>query len=103
NVRELQNVVRRMVVLHQGSEVTAAMLPPSIRAGIIVEPALAGSARVSRPGPAAVAPFWEQERAIIESAIEAHAGNIARAAAALEISPSTIYRKRQAWLERRTA
>ena len=26
-----------------------------------------------------------------------HGGNISRAAAALEISPSTIYRKRQAW------
>ena len=101
NVRELQNAVRRMVVLHQGQEVSVAMLPPGIRAGA----APAGSPMSSRPRPApgAVAPFWEQERAIIESAIEAHAGNIARAAAALEISPSTIYRKRQAWLERRTA
>jgi two-component system repressor protein LuxO len=35
--------------------------------------------------------------------LTAFEGNISRAAAALEISPSTIYRKRQAWTERRTA
>jgi len=105
NVRELQNIVRRMVVLHQGSVVTAEMLPPAIRAGVGTTAELAGAASLSalRSATGAVAPFWEQERAIIESAIEAHAGNIARAAAALEISPSTIYRKRQAWSERRTA
>nr|WP_245576886.1 sigma-54 dependent transcriptional regulator [Kaistia adipata] len=101
NVRELQNAVRRMVVLHQGHDVTVAMLPPGIRAG--AGPAGLGLPSTPRLASGAVAPFWEQERAIIESAIEAHAGNIARAAAALEISPSTIYRKRQAWLERRTA
>lgn len=101
NVRELQNVIRRMVVLHQGSDVTVAMLPAAIRGGV---PARMGAAIADgRPQIGPVAPFWEQERSIIESAVEAHGGNIARAAAALEISPSTIYRKRQAWLERRTA
>jgi len=102
NVRELQNAIRRVVVLHQGAEVTVAMLPQTIRTGgplsrnefAVVE---------TRSAPQVVAPFWEQERSIIECAVEAHGGNIARAAAALEISPSTIYRKRQAWLERRTA
>jgi two-component system repressor protein LuxO len=105
NVRELQNVIRRMVVLHRGGDITAAMLPPAIRAGALAgsEVAASASRSLSRLAPGSVAPFWEQERAIIEAAIEAHAGNVARAAAALEISPSTIYRKRQAWLERRTA
>jgi two-component system repressor protein LuxO len=102
NVRELQNAIRRMVVLHQGDEVTVAMLPPTIRRG-----AMAVSndfaAVETRTATNIVAPFWEQERSIIECAVVAHGGNIARAAAALEISPSTIYRKRQAWLERRTA
>ena len=37
--------------------------------------------------------------AIIEEAIESFGGNIALAAQALELSPSTIYRKRQAWAE----
>jgi DNA-binding NtrC family response regulator len=46
-----------------------------------------------------VLPMWRQEQKIIEDAIRTFAGNIALAAAALELSPSTIYRKRQAWAE----
>ena len=46
-----------------------------------------------------VLPMWRQEQRIIENAIQCFAGNIAAAAAALELSPSTIYRKRQAWAE----
>jgi two-component system repressor protein LuxO len=43
--------------------------------------------------------MWRQEQRIIEEAIESFGGNIALAAQALELSPSTIYRKRQAWAE----
>jgi DNA-binding NtrC family response regulator len=52
-----------------------------------------------------VMPMWRQEQRIIEEAIQQFAGNVAMAAAALELSPSTIYRKRQAWAEmdKRTA
>lgn len=46
-----------------------------------------------------VMPMWRQEQRIIENAIEQFAGNVALAAAALELSPSTIYRKRQAWAD----
>jgi two-component system repressor protein LuxO len=46
-----------------------------------------------------VMPMWRQEQRIIEDAIAQFAGNVAMAAAALELSPSTIYRKRQAWAE----
>lgn len=48
---------------------------------------------------AEVLPMWRQEQRIIEEAIESFGGNIALAAQALELSPSTIYRKRQAWAE----
>lgn len=44
-----------------------------------------------------IVPFWEQERDIIESALSLCNGNISRAAAALQISPSTIYRKKLFW------
>ena len=47
----------------------------------------------------AILPMWRQEQRIIEEAIASFAGNIGLAAAALELSPSTIYRKRQAWAE----
>jgi DNA-binding NtrC family response regulator len=46
-----------------------------------------------------VLPMWRQEQRIIEAAIRHFSGNITMAAAALELSPSTIYRKRQAWIE----
>jgi two-component system repressor protein LuxO len=94
NVRELANVIRRIVVLDDGDLVTSAMLPKSVgnasgRIGPAHEPV--------EPSQPAIQPFWQQERRIIEAALAVHDGNIARAAAALEISPSTIYRKRQAW------
>lgn len=99
NVRELQNAIRRMVVLNQGAEITADMLPATIGTAAVPMADAAGGALSAGP----IMPFWEQERSIIESAVGAFSGNIARAAAALEISPSTIYRKRQAWLEKRSA
>ncbi len=90
NVRELANAIRRMVVLGGLSEIAEA--PP-----VVTAPA---SVVLPDPAPAAaVEPYWRQERRIVEAALEAHGGNVARAAAALELSPSTIYRKRQSWLE----
>ncbi len=46
-----------------------------------------------------ILPMWQQEQRIIEDAIQSFSGNIALAAAALQLSPSTIYRKRQAWAD----
>ena len=95
NVRQLANVIRRVVVLDDGTAVSAAMLPEPIRAteaGAFLSP----SDR-SLQGQHPVRPYHEQERAILKAAIAAFDGNIARAAAALEISPSTIYRKLQSW------
>ena len=92
NVRQLANVVRRLVVLGDGSGINAAMLPE-----------VSASRRpvgVEASAPAAILPYWRQEKRIIEAALDAFGGNIARAAAALEINPSTIYRKREAWSER---
>lgn len=96
NVRQLENAIRQVVVLHDGGTVSAEMLPAAIRSPAGHAPATPG---ISLP----VAPFRDQERRIIEAALTAFGGSIARAAAALEISPSTIYRKRQEWAERRRA
>jgi two-component system repressor protein LuxO len=91
NVRQLANVIRRIVVLNDGDEVTAGMLPAAVAA-------LAGRAGDASAASVIVSvPLWREEQRIIEAALTNHGGNIARAAAALEISPSTIYRKRQAW------
>ena len=44
-----------------------------------------------------ILPLWRQEQRIIESTLAVFDGHVAKAAAALEISPSTIYRKMQNW------
>jgi two-component system repressor protein LuxO len=52
----------------------------------------------SRPSSvAAIRPLIDVERDAIEQAITLCDGNIQRAAAALGVSPSTLYRKRQGW------
>ncbi|MEX0853512.1 MAG: sigma-54 dependent transcriptional regulator [Bauldia sp.] len=93
NVRQLANVIRRIVVLDDGTLVRAAMLP----AAIVGAAASVGAESAAGEPPPRVEPLWKQERRIIEDALAACGGNIARAAAALEVSPSTIYRKRQSW------
>lgn len=96
NVRELQNVIRTAVVLNQGEIVSGAMIRDQLAVSrdSEVDEAPASS------HPSTIRPLWLVERDVIEAAIEAFDGNIAKAATALDISPSTIYRKRVAWEER---
>ena len=101
NVRELENIMRNAVVLQDGEELSADMLA--------IPAAGAASRRPTNPQPAAapaggsapldanVRPLAVVERETIEHAIEAAGGNIPRAAAMLEVSPSTIYRKKTQW------
>jgi two-component system repressor protein LuxO len=107
NVRQLQNVVRNVVVLHDGEEVQRDMLPPLL----LPRPELAGAGparaeaiqpaapAADEPVPGSARPLWLMEKEAIEGAIAQCDGNIPRAAALLEVSPSTIYRKKQAWEE----
>ncbi len=97
NVRQLQNMVRRLVVMFDGGDISAPMLSAAdieSRAAVpmVEEP-------VRSEGRRTILPMWQQEQRIIEDAVAAFGGNISLAAAALEISPSTIYRKRQSWAE----
>ncbi len=106
NVRQLQNVIRNIVVLNDQDIVTPSMLPPPLSDISASMPAL--SAQGESPGgePAVtsagtdsmtIQPLWQVEKQVIEHTIEHCDGNIPKAAALLEISPSTIYRKRQQW------
>jgi len=92
NVRELQNVIRCVVVLHDGEEVRADML-----ALASIHEAARDTGPLPRVASPSIDPFWRQEQRIIEAALKAFDGNTHKAAHALEISPSTIYRKLQAW------
>ncbi len=100
NVRQLQNVVRNIVVLHDGGRVSRAMLPSPVRSLI---PAAQPSRPIELPAPVPrgeappVRPLWMVEKETIEAAITACDGHVPRAAALLGISASTIYRKRLNW------
>ncbi|MCA1941695.1 MAG: sigma-54 dependent transcriptional regulator [Caenispirillum bisanense] len=109
NVRQLQNVILNAVVLNDGPLVAAEMLPPPVNSrgslpGQVNRATLpplravdgGGGAR-SEAGTEAIKPLWQVEKDAIEAAITAFDGNIPRAAAALGISASTIYRKKAAW------
>ncbi len=96
NVRQLQNLIRRLVVMSDGGEIAPEMLVAADIESRSVVPAEPSPRADRKP---AILPMWQQEQRIIEDAIATFGGNISLAAAALEISPSTIYRKRQGWAE----
>ena len=109
NVRQLLNVIRNTVVLHDGDLVSAAMLPIEIALepgeGLAAAPVAALPPPRSVPPPSTrdrVAllvgnPLAEIERELIEATIAHCDGSIPRAAKLLAVSPSTIYRKLEAW------
>jgi two-component system repressor protein LuxO len=98
NVRELQNIIRQAVVLHDGPVLEKFMLPEHVSgehaaAGI---PSIAAF-HAANSAAIAQAELWKIERSAIERAINACGGSIPKAAKLLGVSPSTIYRKKEAW------
>jgi len=102
NVRQLENMLRWMTTMLVGSDIDASIIEEAIAqfddspetAGTPVKPRAAEPAADS-----AIKPLWLVEKEAIQNAIEASDGNINRAASLLEVAPSTIYRKMQAWNE----
>ncbi|MFB9144886.1 sigma-54-dependent transcriptional regulator [Vibrio artabrorum] len=140
NVRQLQNVIRNIVVLNNETTMTKEMVPPpinktdiatpnrvspirNITSETVPQPTAIPEAKLppltpeeleheSRPhSPAqqapitpplttsdgAIRPMWQIEREAIQHAINHCDGNVLNAAVLLELSPSTVYRKKQAW------
>jgi len=104
NVRQLQNVIRNIVVLHNHDEVLKEHLPPPIDTALSEIEVISRTQEIKQAEPDSETPvagpikaLAEVEKDAIEHAIEICEGNVPRAAALLEVSPSTIYRKKQAW------
>jgi DNA-binding NtrC family response regulator len=98
NVRQLLNVIRTVVVLNAGGRVTPDMLPPDL---------VQAQAGTMADGPAAAAPpaffqvvgrtLAEIEQIVIEATIARCGGSVPKAAGVLDVSASTLYRKRDGW------
>ena len=126
NVRQLQNVIRNIVVLNDGEEDGPHRLPQGLReseaiaapprvyenatAPVTLNGAMNGHAGetsnghlngqaslVTRVAPLVGETLAYVERTFIEATIDEFEGSIPRAARALDLSPSTLYRKREAW------
>ncbi|CAM3625398.1 sigma-54-dependent transcriptional regulator [Vibrio aerogenes] len=145
NVRQLQNIMRNIVVLNNDSTVSVEHLPDQIKqkrpqpgppqngAGkntnrqavvdaihetpappqslqevtpvpvpIVTDTAVTEGTPMTDPATAQTAPpnirpMWQVERETIQQAIDYCDGNVLNAAVLLELSPSTVYRKKQAW------
>ena len=107
NVRQLQNLIRNAVVLHDGSTATAEMLalpsdPPSddeiVNRTMLWSQSSAGLRAVTG-NRLDVRPLWQVEKEAIEQAIAMCKGDVVKASVLLGISDSTIYRKRIKWKE----
>lgn len=116
NVRQLENTVRNVVVLNNSDWIEPDMLPnlqnnpASVNAAPILpqahQPAVThapilsseSDEKIANPieeGP--IRALWIVEKEYIEHSIDKCAGNVAKAAAMLEVSPSTLYRKMKDW------
>jgi len=112
NIRELQNRIRKAAVVHDGVELESHMISlnasPSIAEGSEYKLiGLAQSEKVITPNESLKTTFTLDihqpmatiERDIIEAVISSCNGTIPKASKILQLSPSTIYRKREAWLQ----
>ncbi|RJX66484.1 sigma-54-dependent Fis family transcriptional regulator [Vibrio sinensis] len=132
NVRQLQNVIRNIVVLNNDTKLNAEHLPAQITQSTakktvsIVPIQRSTPVQTSTPlqtdsvasvveernththsqeehrhheytDKPKIQPMWLIEREAIQQAIDYCDGNVLNAAVLLELSPSTVYRKKQAW------
>lgn len=126
NVRQLQNVIRNIVVLNDDKLVAMEHLPSqishvdSVRNGeskkprqpeiveqlekrqkeesnAIEQPHSDEPFEGNKQAATIIRPMWQVERETIQNAIDFCDGNVLTAAVLLELSPSTVYRKKLAW------
>ena len=101
NVRQVLNVIRNVVVLNPGGVVTSQMLPEDMMRMAAGTAAAAAPAVQSQAEPHLEGllglPLAEVERIVVMATLDRFAGSVPKAARVLELSPSTLYRKLEAW------
>ncbi|MBL4604032.1 MAG: sigma-54-dependent Fis family transcriptional regulator [Emcibacteraceae bacterium] len=111
NVRELQNIIQQIVVLSDGEVVTMNMLPEILMTNNKALPSRPAKSNFMRNSISSnnnavtvqgqnndeIMPLWVVEKDAMEKTIKQCDGNVVKAAAFLEVSPSTIYRKMRGW------
>jgi DNA-binding NtrC family response regulator len=94
NVRELENIIERIVVLHDGAVVEESFLPDEILEVPVIDTAPeehrfsdnSSSQRQAKP-------LWKAEFEIIKAALRETSGNVVKASKILEIGQASLYRK----------
>lgn len=112
NVRELQNAIRKAVVVHDGTALEPHMLklskstPTSQPNGYQLVGLAKDNSYVTPTQSMKTTlaidihqPMTNIEQQIIEAVIASCNGSIPKASQILQLSPSTIYRKRETWLQ----
>ena len=91
NTRELQNTMQKAVIMLDGPILTASLLQD-----ILPEAQEDGQDNiVSLKSSWTPKPLWQVEKEAIDATIRHCGGNIPRAAALLQVSPSTLYRRKE--------
>ena len=87
NIRELENIIKRAVLLETTELLQPSSLPPKVLSIISSKPILFFR------DPTEIPPFQEVERQTLAHALKVTDNNVAKAAQALNIDRSTLYRK----------
>jgi len=93
NVRELDNIARQIISLENSQLILASMLPSKLTDKSM------SNIDVGTPQtePHIHMPLWRIEKQAIQHALALTQGNIPKAAAMLDVAPSTLYRKIKLW------
>lgn len=118
NVRQLENCIHSVVIMCEGPLITAEMLSrplgvqnrisdseklkintesDSIKEDSATSHDINTAANLVLDSDSLIRPLSEIERDAIQRAVNSFDGNVVKAAGALEVSPSTLYRKIQQW------
>ncbi len=107
NVRQLENTIHSACIMNHGKEISLTMIQSLLAEQLVINEVIASKNNNQVPTPEpksftknnndSIIPLEQVEKNAIEHAIEQCDGNITKAAALLEVNPSTIYRKMQKW------